>query len=196
MKGGTKDYYQILGLQRDASSEDVRKAYRTYAAKFHPDKHDGDAFFEERFREVKEAYETLYDIEKRVRYDIRKFGKSRAVRRTDPDDLDYATEPARPKPKRKFMIDISHIEIYFTLFYLINLAAWVMIKRIHDHASDGGHIASLFLSGVSTMLMWLFITGLIDLIYHRYTARRVFLTAYLLLSLAIGCIPLVTNWIP
>ena len=84
MKGGTKDYYQILGLQRDASSEDIRKAYRTYAAKFHPDKHEGDAFFEERFKEVKEAYETLFDVEKRMRYDIKKFGKSKAVSRTGP----------------------------------------------------------------------------------------------------------------
>ena len=159
MKGGTKDYYQILGLQRDASSEDIRKAYRTYAAKFHPDKHEGDAFFEERFKEVKEAYETLFDVEKRMRYDIKKFGKSKAVSRTGPNDLDHAAETTR-RPKRKFMIDVSHIDIYFTLFYLINLAAWVMIKRIHEHASEGGHIWSLFLAGVSTMFMWLLITGI------------------------------------
>ena len=63
-----KDYYEVLGVGRDASADDVKKAYRRLAMKFHPDrnKHDGAA---EQFKEVKDAYEVLVDPEKRSRYD-------------------------------------------------------------------------------------------------------------------------------
>lgn len=54
-----KNYYQILGLEEGASEEEIRKAFRLYAQKFHPDKHDGDEFFKERFEEVKEAHDEL-----------------------------------------------------------------------------------------------------------------------------------------
>ena len=75
-----RDYYQVLGLSRSATQEDIRKAYLHYASKFHPDKHNGDPFFAERFKELKEAYEILNDFEERWRYDIRKFKKSKAKR--------------------------------------------------------------------------------------------------------------------
>lgn len=64
-----KNYYQILGLQKDATSEEIKKAYKLYAFKFHPDKQDGDKFFEERFKEIKEAYDILSDVDKRKLYD-------------------------------------------------------------------------------------------------------------------------------
>ena len=64
-----KDYYAILGIARDASERDVRKAFRTLAAKHHPDRNPGDASAEERFKEVNEAYTVLSDPEKRRFYD-------------------------------------------------------------------------------------------------------------------------------
>ena len=190
-----KDYYQILGIQRDVSLEAVRIAYRIYAGKFHPDKHSGDVFFEERFKEVREAYDILSDAEKRAKYDIKKFGKSKVARRTDPHLYDDVGAAERPKPGRRLSIDISHIEIYLAIFYLINLVAWVMIKRISEQTSTGGRIWSLFLCGISALVMWLFISGLIDLRNHRYTGRRMLLVGYLLVSLMFGCIPLATNWL-
>lgn len=54
-----KNYYQILGLNEDATLEDIKKAYREYALKFHPDKHNGDTFFKARFQEIHEAYQYL-----------------------------------------------------------------------------------------------------------------------------------------
>ena len=54
-----KNYYQVLGLDENASLEDIKKAYKKYAVKFHPDKNNGDEFFTERFQEVQEAYEYL-----------------------------------------------------------------------------------------------------------------------------------------
>jgi len=64
-----KDYYQILGVSRDASEADVRKAFRKLAAKHHPDRNPGDAGAEDRFKEVNEAYTVLSDPEKRRFYD-------------------------------------------------------------------------------------------------------------------------------
>lgn len=64
-----KDYYQILGLKNSATAEEIRNAYRLYAGKFHPDKHNGDKFFEERFIEIKEAFDVLSESSRRIAYD-------------------------------------------------------------------------------------------------------------------------------
>jgi len=63
------DYYELLGVTRDASAEEIKKAYRKKAVEFHPDKHKGDKAMEEKFKEVSEAYEVLKDADKRAAYD-------------------------------------------------------------------------------------------------------------------------------
>lgn len=64
-----RDYYEVLGVPRDASSDDVRKAYRQLALKFHPDRNPGDATAEAKFKEATEAYSVLSDDDKRPAYD-------------------------------------------------------------------------------------------------------------------------------
>ncbi|MGZ8711091.1 MAG: molecular chaperone DnaJ [Thermoanaerobaculia bacterium] len=64
-----RDYYEVLGVERGASSDDIKKAYRKLAVKYHPDKNPGNAEAEERFKEAAEAYGVLSDDEKRARYD-------------------------------------------------------------------------------------------------------------------------------
>ena len=64
-----RDYYEVLGLNRDASEEDIKKAYRKLAMKHHPDRNPDSKDAEERFKEAKEAYEVLSEAEKRRAYD-------------------------------------------------------------------------------------------------------------------------------
>ena len=64
-----KDYYQILGVERSASADDIRKAYRKLAMQHHPDRNPGNKQAEEKFKEINEAYQVLSDKEKRTRYD-------------------------------------------------------------------------------------------------------------------------------
>ena len=64
-----KDYYEVLGVKRDASDEQIRQAYRKLARKHHPDVNPGDKIAEDKFKEINEANEVLSDPEKRKRYD-------------------------------------------------------------------------------------------------------------------------------
>lgn len=64
-----KDYYEVLGVDRSASADDIKKAYRKLAIKYHPDKNPGNKEAEEKFKEAAEAYSVLSDAEKKARYD-------------------------------------------------------------------------------------------------------------------------------
>src|SRR5512137_2141474 len=63
------DYYETLGIEKNASEDDIKKAYRKMAMKYHPDKNPGDKTAEEKFREATEAYEVLKDPQRRAQYD-------------------------------------------------------------------------------------------------------------------------------
>ena len=69
MADNKRDFYEVLGIQKGASEEDIKKAYRQAAKKYHPDLNPGDKEAEARFKEVNEAYEVLSDPEKKARYD-------------------------------------------------------------------------------------------------------------------------------
>lgn len=64
-----RDYYEVLGLTKDATEADIKKAYRKLAIKYHPDRNPGDTTAEEKFKEAAEAYDVLHDPQKRQQYD-------------------------------------------------------------------------------------------------------------------------------
>jgi curved DNA-binding protein len=80
-----KDYYQVLGLKKGASSEEIKKAYRKLAIKYHPDKNPGNKEAEEKFKEINEAYAVLSDNQKKAQYD--KFGSTDFHRRFSQEDI-------------------------------------------------------------------------------------------------------------
>ncbi len=69
MAENKRDYYEVLGVEKGASAEEIKKAYRKSAMKYHPDRNPGDKTAEEKFKELGEAYEVLSDDDKRARYD-------------------------------------------------------------------------------------------------------------------------------
>ena len=64
-----KDYYEVLGVSKNASDDEIKKAYRKLAVKYHPDKNPGDKEAEAKFKEINEAHDVLSDKQKRARYD-------------------------------------------------------------------------------------------------------------------------------
>ena len=80
-----KDYYKILGVTKSASAEEIKKAYRKLALKYHPDRNKGDKAAEDRFKEISEAYAVLSDSEKKKQYDM--FGADGFQQRYTQDDI-------------------------------------------------------------------------------------------------------------
>ena len=64
-----RDYYEVLGIDKNATEDQIKKAYRTIAIKYHPDRNPGDKEAEEKFKEAAEAYDVLHDPQKRQQYD-------------------------------------------------------------------------------------------------------------------------------
>ncbi|HAL87890.1 MAG TPA: molecular chaperone DnaJ, partial [Clostridiales bacterium] len=69
MAENKRDYYEVLGVDKSASADDIKKAYRKLAMKYHPDRNPGDKTAEEKFKEVGEAYAVLSDADKKAKYD-------------------------------------------------------------------------------------------------------------------------------
>jgi curved DNA-binding protein len=80
-----KDYYQVLGVQKNATVDEIKKAYRKLALQYHPDRNKGDKAAEERFKEINEAYAVLSDQEKRRQYDM--FGAEGFRKRYSQEDI-------------------------------------------------------------------------------------------------------------
>lgn len=80
-----EDYYQLLGVEKNASKDEIKKAYRKLALKYHPDKHEGDTSMEEKFKKINEAYAVLSDEDKRQQYDT--FGAEGFSQRFSQDDI-------------------------------------------------------------------------------------------------------------
>ncbi|MEI8356666.1 MAG: J domain-containing protein [Deltaproteobacteria bacterium] len=80
-----KDYYQVLGLKKGSSPEEIKRSYRKHAVKYHPDKNQGNKEAEEKFKEINEAYAVLSDPQKKAQYD--QFGSTGFHQRYSQEDI-------------------------------------------------------------------------------------------------------------
>lgn len=119
----SKDYYKILELEIGASEQDIKKAYRQMAMKFHPDKNEGDRFAESRFKEVAEAYEVLSDPRRRSAYNQQRwYGKStRQTTDVSPVTSHTILERCRALNKYMFTLEAFHINQPALNRYLVHL---------------------------------------------------------------------------
>ena len=105
-----KDYYKTLGVERKASEDEIRKAYRKLAMQYHPDRNPNDKQAEERFKEINEAYQVLSDSKKRTHYDRLGSDYSTWQRRGAPGDFNWDQYGGFPGGTR---VDYSDIEDMF-----------------------------------------------------------------------------------
>lgn len=110
-----KDYYKILGVAKDASQKEIKKAYRKLAAKFHPDKNPNNKEAEEKFKELNEANEVLSDAEKREKYDT--LGSNwEAYQHTGDDWRQYANRSRGPQYRREAGSEADFSSFFETFF--------------------------------------------------------------------------------
>ena len=106
-----KNYYDILGLQKNATQEEIKQAYRKLSLKFHPDKNDGDKFLEEMFKNINEANEILSDTSKRKSFDFTLNNNNSNYQNTNSSN-NYSN-PTAQKPKVDYQKINSLTMIYF-----------------------------------------------------------------------------------
>ena len=104
-----KDYYKVLGVERNASEDDIRKAYRKLAMQYHPDRNPNDKQAEERFKEINEAYQVLSDSKKRAHYDRLGSDYSNWQRRGGQGDFDWGQYEGFPGGVRVEYGDIDDL---------------------------------------------------------------------------------------
>ncbi len=124
----SKDYYKVLGIKDTAGSEQIRKAYRALALKYHPDKNKDDRVIAEHFHRIKEAYEILSDGMKKRQYDAVRHRKMYSpysfAKDLDlgHDNRDY-TKPPVPKKKKDPFIWLKPV----LLILIAIIAVWIMM---------------------------------------------------------------------
>ncbi len=179
-----KNYYQILDLDRYATKEEIKKAYHLYAIKFHPDKQDGDKFFEERFKEVKGAYDILIDAHKREKYDSQFFGNSERLNSSESGTQnDFSPKQHKTSEsviyKKGELLITSNKLIYKGEEYDLRYYKGAEVQKIDkkNYYFYGFFYLLLGIISIPVYIGWLFIfVGLYFLLIYKYALH---LTDYL-----------------
>jgi molecular chaperone DnaJ len=156
MAGGKRDFYEVLGVSRDTDDETLKKAYRTLAMKYHPDRNPGDAEADARFKEAAEAFEVLRDPQKRARYDryghagldgmpVHDFGNTEAVMDLFGDlfgDIFGGRRGGRRGPRRgndlQVVFEIDLVDAYQGLHKTITIPRQELCEVCHGTGAKQG----------------------------------------------------------
>lgn len=143
-----KDYYYILGVTPASSKEEIRKAYLKLSIKFHPDKNNGDKFFEERFKEINEAYEVLSSAEKKYKYDQNRENKATPpppppfTQRPNTSSSPPPPPPRRPSTTNSKTSNNKPDPITYGVIALIIAAIFVLVLPRKEPLNDGSTLNS------------------------------------------------------
>ena len=176
-----RDYYEVLGVSRNASLDEIKKAYRKLAIEFHPDKNKGSKRAENKFKNISEAYDTLSNERERALYDEITFGEtySNFEDANQKSDLDFNYYGTNSKNKKNKLI--KGIVFFFIIFYLIcliigsNLGVIFIIDIINKYTVlyiPSGSILGIILHFVLIIVGYLILYGLIKLIYKYFNSKR------------------------
>ncbi|WP_418654498.1 J domain-containing protein [Tenacibaculum soleae] len=118
------DYYYVLGISRKANQTEIKTAYRKLSKKFHPDLNGGDKFFEDRFKEIQTAYETLTNISRKTRYDrfLNNFSNTNNYQSYNQNSYSKTKKEKQEKPEEKkeeFNISNSKLFVYLVIGFII-----------------------------------------------------------------------------
>jgi DnaJ-class molecular chaperone len=111
-----KNYYEILGVQRSATLEEIKKVYKKLAKKYHPDLNQGNKEAEQKFIEIKEAYDTLSDENKRKSYDAKLDGRGN----DSSQQQGRRPKSSRSEPAEPVKFDFEEVERSFERFFGFN----------------------------------------------------------------------------
>lgn len=127
----SKDYYRILGVKPEASSEDIKRSYRRLALKYHPDKNPGDTIAEATFKEIAEAYEILSDDKKREDYHYKRFYtynyKYKTAPTITPASILKEAQQLQKKVEQSDPFRINKDALFFQLDELLNTNTMEML---------------------------------------------------------------------
>lgn len=125
-----KDYYLILGIKETSTSAEIKSAYKKMSLKYHPDKNGGDKYFEERFKDINEAYQVLIDVEKRIKYD---YERLEALRNSEV----FLSVKKSQREKSKKVVRKKKQKYY--IYFLIIIFALVIISILLPRKENTVH---------------------------------------------------------
>lgn len=126
-----KNYYDILGVEINSTSEQIKTAYRKLAIKFHPDKNSGDKYFEERFKEIQTAYDTLINENSRNQYNTKLFTFFQKVSSSESNQKQQQARYEKPtykQPNQTTRPKKSRTPVILLIIFL--LSTWFILKQV------------------------------------------------------------------
>ena len=161
-----KDYYEVLGLTAEAPAEEIRIAYRKLAKANHPDKHQGDPAYVEKFKDIQEAYDVLSDAEKRKEYDAqidrqKSYNKKEAKKSDKSSDNSAQQPPQTEQPQQPEQPRPEEIKDLHTLVDMYFKKRDITLQARKEYDSFLATPRKKYINWVTFIALLLFIAGVV-----------------------------------